>query len=353
MNRLSDFDIPQRPRFHGGPTEVGVHVLSQHVFCPRAAILALEMGKDNGEEGQEQEGGPRLAGVFDYDLHRFAEAIQSAWHEVRLWATLVAAATILVFGLWRLWSPLAGLVGTLPLFLCLARFWDLSSRLIDLIRERAVFLSAPPLSVDLTSTEIQEVNWWSLRKAGFDCLKSVDAFRDPESRLVGKPWRLLVKGTSLRIPVVRKHRGDRIWRPQHRVRISAYCRLIETCQGGESPFGILMFSDTYQCLIIPNADVEQAKFKEAIQAVREFLHGFQVSRAAPMPPTDSRCRGCHFGQPRQFIAGETQTVFNGVAKEPFLTKAANNGLYHCPCGDLFEWVPPHDDALELRIATRR
>lgn len=355
MNRLNEFDIPQRPRFHGGSTEVGVHVLSEHVFCPRATILALEMGPDNGEEGQEQEQqrGPRLAGLFDYDAHRFAEAIQGAWNDVRLWATLSASAAILTLGVWRLWSPMAGLIGTLPFFLCLARLWELSSELIDLIRERAVFLAAPPLNIDLASTEIQKVNWWSLRKAGFDCLKPVDAFRDPESRLIGKPWRMLVKGTALRIPVIRKHRGDPIWRPQHRVRISAYCRLIETCQGGESPFGILMFAGTYECLIIPNTVVDQSKFDEALRNVREFLHGFELSRAAPMPPTDSRCRGCHLGQPRRFAAGVTQTTLGGIAKEPFRTQAADGELYHCPCGDLFEWVPPHDDALKLRIAQRR
>ena len=46
-------------------------------------------------------------------------------------------------------------------------------------------------------------------------------------------------------------------------------------------------------------------------------------------------------------------VLDGIAKEPFITKATDGGLYHCPCGDLFEWVPPHDDALKLRIAARR
>ena len=66
---------------------------------------------------------------------------------------------MLILGVWRLWSPMAGLIGTLPLFLCLARLWDVSSRLIDLIRERAVFLAAPPLNVDLASTQILEVNW--------------------------------------------------------------------------------------------------------------------------------------------------------------------------------------------------
>ena len=41
-------------RFQGS----NVHVLSEHVFCPRAAILALESGEDEGDE--EPWLGPRL-----------------------------------------------------------------------------------------------------------------------------------------------------------------------------------------------------------------------------------------------------------------------------------------------------
>jgi hypothetical protein len=351
MNRIGEFDIPQRPRFHGGPTEVGVHVLSQHVFCPRAAILAMETGQDSGEEGQPL--GPRLDGCFDYDELRFAEAIRGAWNDVRSWGLLLAPAAMLILGLWRLWSPMAGLIGTLPCFYCLARLWEAAMRLIDLIRERAIFNATPPLNVDLTSTQIQEVNWWSLRKAGFDCLKPADAFRDPESGLVGKPWRMLVKGTTLRIPVIRKHRGEHVWRPQHRVRISAYCRLIETCQGGQAPFGILLFADSYDCLIIPNTVIEQSQFEEALQNAREFLHIYHQGQAAPMRPFDNRCLGCHFGQPRPFVAGETQTIINGTPIVPLRTEAADRKMYHCPCGDRFNWVPPHEEALELRISDRR
>lgn len=351
MNRLNQYDIPPRPRFHSGLIEVGVHVLSEYVFCERAAILALKMGQDSGEDGrnQEQRNGPRLHGLFDYDVHRFAEEIQAAWIRVRNWVTIVGAAMILAFGFWRLWSPMAGLVGTLPFFLSLARLWEVSTQLVDLIREQSIFRNAPPWNIDLAPTRIQKVDWWSLRKAGFDCLMPADSFRDPELRLVGKPWRMLVKGTSLRIPVIRKHLGEANWGPQHRIRISAYCRLIETCQGGESPFGILVFADSYDCLIIPNTIEEQGKFEEALYKAREFLRSYSVSPTAPMWPTDNRCRGCHLGKPREVVRGASETVLVGVPVQPFVKKGADGAFYHCSCGDLFERTPPHEDAIKLRI----
>lgn len=48
MEPESHPDIPRRSRFSSGPPEVGVHVLSEHVFCPRAALLALGIGRRHG-----------------------------------------------------------------------------------------------------------------------------------------------------------------------------------------------------------------------------------------------------------------------------------------------------------------
>jgi hypothetical protein len=350
MDNRAVFNIPQEPRFHNGPPEVGVHVLSEHVFCPRAALLARESGVDSGEEGVMPSQCPD--GVFDYDEHRFVEAIHAAWADVRFWLMMLAPALIFVLAVWRLWSPMTGLMATLPFFYCLARLWECGVRVVDLIREQAVFNAAAVTEVDSAATGIRQVNWWSLRKAGFDCLKPADSMSDPEYRLAGKPWRMLVKGTTLRIPVIRKHRGERVWRPQHRVRISAYCRLIEVCQGGHAPFGILLFADSYECLIIPNTVVEKSQFEQALEEVRDFLRLQEQGQFAPMKPVDNRCRGCPFGEPRQFERGQ-ETKVNGMPIVPLQTNAADNKLYHCPCGDRFNWVPPHELAVKLRIAQRR
>ena len=200
--------------------------------------------------------------------------------------------------------------------------------------------------------QIQEVNWWSLRKAGFDCQKLVDPHRDPAERLVGRPWRVLTKGTTLRIPVIRKHRGERVWRPQHVVRVAAYCRLIKNCELGNSPFGVLMFAGSYECLIIPNTTAAQFQLEKALEDVREFLNVYEGGKFIPTEPADNRCSGCHWGKPCQFVAGKTDTILNGNPVIPLRTKAKEQ-YFHCACGDRFQWVPPHDDSVGLGIAERR
>ena len=51
-----------------------VHVLSEYVFCPRAAVLADGRGDDTGEE--ERELGPKLGSFADFDEARFAELLE-------------------------------------------------------------------------------------------------------------------------------------------------------------------------------------------------------------------------------------------------------------------------------------
>ena len=74
----------------------------------------LETGEDDGED--ERPLGPRLDEFLDYDEHRFAEELRTAYGKLRLWLTLLAPAALLVLVVWRLHSSWAGLVVSLPLF---------------------------------------------------------------------------------------------------------------------------------------------------------------------------------------------------------------------------------------------
>jgi hypothetical protein len=161
---------------------------------------------------------------------------------------------------------------------------------------------------------------------------------------------VLTKDTTVRIPVIRKHRGDRVWREQHVVRTAAYCRLIKTCELGDAPFGVLMFAGSYDCLIIPNTSAAQFKFEKALEDARDLLGDIEAGTAAE--PTDKRCSGCHWGKPCVYVAGETDTVLKGNTLVPLRTKAKGR-YFHCPCGDRFLWVPRHRDAIGLGIAEGR
>ena len=115
---------PEHPQRE--PDSVNVHVLSEYVFCPRAAVLASESGEDWGDE--EKELGPRLDMFVDYDDQRFDEALRAVWGKFRFWLTVAAPAGLLVLAVWRLKSPLNGLIVSLPLCYCGVKAWEIRFR---------------------------------------------------------------------------------------------------------------------------------------------------------------------------------------------------------------------------------
>lgn len=338
---------------------VGVHALSEQVFCNRAGILAQCTGQDEGQEG-EPNLGPKLDWLGDYDEKKFAEAIEIAWGELRYWGTLLAVALASLPVIWLIvasgWGRgrgfLAVWVGCAPALYCGAQAVQSISWLIRLIRERAVFDRSNEISIDFDAEEVREVNWWSLRKAGFDCRAPVDPYFDPTLRLAGKPWRVLIKDRTIRIPVVYKRRGDRSWGPQHLARIAAYCHLIESQEGAESPFGILMFAGSYDCLIIPNTLKARSTYRQALEALRELLVSHARELAIAAGPRDNRCRGCHWGAPRRQTE-TSQTMMNGKPVSPKLAKGKDGAWRHSPCADVFGEIPPHADAIELEMTLPR
>lgn len=355
MTASADSDDTPLPRPLVHPLrQIGVHVLSEHVFCPRAALIAHETGPDQGDE--EPCLGPRLDFFTDYDEHRFAEDLHQRWGELRLWLTLSAPAILLVLLVGYFHSPLAGLVVSLPLFLLGERCWRVLKQIIALVRERVAYRAAPVAEIDMAPTEVKKLNWWSLRKAGFDCVKLVDSLSRPEGELKGNPWRMLKHGNTIGIPVIHRHRGSREWGPQHEVRLAAYCRLIEQCERRSSPFGVILFAGTHDCVIIPTTPASQMRLELAILDAHEFLAIQDRGTHIPAPPTDNRCAGCPHGEPRQFQRGASETVLNGEQLPAYTTNSVRRsdgrlrGVFHCVCGDRFKWVPPHKDAIRLGIA---
>jgi len=350
----SDFSHASRFKF-ATPRKIGVHVLSEHVFCPRAALIAYESGSDAGDE--EPNLGPRLDLFIDYDEHKFIEAIHQAWGNMRLWLTLMAPAVFFVILAVCFQWVLASLVLSLPIFVLLAKSWDTLNNIIALIREQARYRDAPEVMIDLELTETKRLSWWSLRKAGFDCNKLKDPLDDPASCLVGNPWRQLKKG-SIVVPVIRRRRGNSDWGPQHEIRIAAYCDLIEKCTTGTVPFGVILFAGTSDCVIIPNTHARHMLFERAFKSVANFLERQAAGADRPDPPIDRRCTGCPHGEPRLFQQGKSATILNGKPLAACIAKSVGTdeklrGIFHSNCGDRFEWVPRHKDAIALGIARER
>ncbi len=352
----SDFRADWRPPHPPRSTRpaIGVHVLSEHVFCPRAAIIAQESGPDEGNE--EPNLGPRLDLLGDYDELRFTEAVHQGWGDMRLWLTLLAPAVMVVLLAGSLHSIFAAVFVSLPVLILLVKCWESLSQIIRLVRERARLRAAAVVEIDLTSTEIRRMDWWSLRKSGFDCIKLSDPLSLPDDELTGKPWRMLCKGNTIGIPVIRRHPGSSEWGPQHEVRLAAYCELIEQCQIRSSPFGVILFADTRQCVLVPITAAVKMRLQLALESLQEFLELEARGTHIPQAPTDRRCTGCLQGKPVKFQPGETEFRLNG---KPLRANAINSkqesdgkhrGAFHSLCGDRFRWAPPHRNAVYLGIA---
>lgn len=344
---MSDSDLHRSSRFDSTIPAVSVHVLGEHVFCPRAAQLAVESKREEEEEVRPL--GPRLDWFGDFDERRFAEALHLAWREFWICLTFLTAATMVAFAVGYATTWFWGWLASLFAVALLMKLWHALLGVIQVVRERSALLGATPVEIDPHFTDIRPVNWWALRRAGYDCRLPQEKNYDSEECVAGKPWRILVKDNTIHIPVIKKL-GDHSYGKQHIVRLAAHCRLMEACENARAPFGVLIFSGSSECVLFPYGESAKLELADALHEVREFL--MQVANGTfKMPhPTDRRCSGCHHGRPRSYIVGISETVLNGLRLLPRLGKSAKGGRYHCTCGDRYDWVPGHRSAITLGIA---
>jgi hypothetical protein len=211
---------------------------------------------------------------------------------------------------------------------------DLSARLQ--LEEQAA-LERP----DPDSHGSEAVNWWSLLKTGFEVLEYEDPHEDPSLRLSGRPWRVLRDG-SMRIPVFRKRNGKPELKGQHYARMAAYCHLVEVAEDKSAPYGIVLFADGYSGVTVPNSDNNAELFFDGLKRARQTIRSLRADPQGPDEPHDTgRCLRCPHGYPTVCKQSE--------AKRP--TQGTNGRLYRSPCGERFDWVPPHEVAAEKGICT--
>ena len=251
--------IPQQSEFGNAQfTEplIGVHVLAQVEFCQRAGIINSEQAAE--DTGEESESLQRLDYLPDYEETIIRERLTSIM--LRFWfATIIVVAAVIAVCLLSIRSAELGILCSLPL--AAALFWWIGIvRAIVILRHRLdAALAAVPNEPVLSNLSEEVFNWWDLRKAGYEVDRMPEPMIDRSHRLAGRPWRVLRKG-GLRIPVFRKHRGDRSVHSQHRVRIAAYCHLIEACEGSSAPFGLVMFAGSYDVVVVPNNAANNSAF---------------------------------------------------------------------------------------------
>lgn len=71
---------PADPAASGDSPWIGIHVLSEFVFCPRAGVLSFELGSE--ETGEERDRVPPLDYLPDFELELIEERLQQEWQSV-------------------------------------------------------------------------------------------------------------------------------------------------------------------------------------------------------------------------------------------------------------------------------
>ena len=324
---------------------LGAHVACVACFCPRAAVLAHHRGAD--DRGQDLDYTPPLDYLPNYDTEEIEQTVQQCWGDVQfvllglflVFVLAVVLGTAVDARLWLLFV-VACLWGARSLYITFTDIITLHRRLRQAIQADA----ARPIE---EYDEPQPVNWWRLIRSGLTPVEYDDPHEDPQLRGAGRPWRVLHDG-SLRIPVFRKWSGKHELSDQHLARIAAYCHLIETAEGGRSPYGIVLFGDDVLGMTVPNIERNQNRFHEGLRTERDVT---RTKTSAPhlvaTPPT-SHCRQCPLGKPRRHRTVSPIADGSSVG-DVFRTRAKDGRLYHSPCGDCFRWVPPHAKAAELEL----
>ena len=338
---------------------IGVHSLSEFVFCPRAGLISFgQQTDDTGTDGWT----PDLSYSPPYDMLAIEPQITELRNEQQAIGLGMAVGVAFLVMLYLFVKPFVTLlffIVAVPIALFfLNRLVRIQLRVLQLSKTLAEYRNAERIQPKLENPELEEVPWLSLMRAG-DLERCHDPFIDEELGLAGQPWKLFRSG-KLCLPVFKckmpKPRladgGDKainlLYR-QHYVRMAAYCELIQRCTGHLSPAGIILFAGTYRAVVVKvDADPKiKEELQLAIESAHETISIFKAKHCVEQPD-ENICSGCPHGFPRRFNYASTSILKDGT---PVPTKLHVIGekTVHSRCGDFFKWVPPHKQAYEYQL----
>ena len=325
----------------GQQVGIGVRTLGEFVFCPRAGIVAASKGDD---EAESDDNPVRLDFLPQYSLTVIEEQLALHLRALGSWAGRFIGVFIVMAVAWYFDWKIAVLIGAVVLFWFGRRMsWEMWA-VSTLSDSRRQAIAAEPKEPPENLAGQQLVNWWELLKAGFDSIRLQEKLCDETTKLTGKPWRVLRKG-SLRIPVIKigddYYEGGRYWiYPQHEIRLAAYALLLSACEGGEVPYGIVLFGNSYEGVAVPITDKLRGEVHSKMAELAAAL--VAAKKGTPPPVPDSAlCLKCPLGKPEtvakaQIIQLDTGKVHGRTGRD--------GRLYHSECGDCFGWTPPHEKA---------
>ena len=336
---------------HDDP-QIGVHVMTEFIFCPRAGLLSYEQQVE--EEELERK---HYLNFFPFlprwNLQQIEKSLSQELMLFWLSAFALIASLFLVrrelaigVSFDRLNLQLGvGAVAVISLYFLLT----LVQRVLVLMQRRKAAKDAKPEEPDPDSPNNQPVNWWNLLKAGYDSIPYEEKLHDERWRFAGNIKRVLRKG-GLRVPVFRLRRNVRHLYRQHYARMAAYCHLLEVCEGAESPFGVILFEGSFDGITVPNNSASQAAFYYGLREARKVIRQ-QRDRGSdpPSPERENICAGCKHGFPRVHRPKTKAMRCAGIPVPANITIGVDSRRYHSDCGDRFGWTPPHERMHEKEL----
>ncbi len=337
-NRAGNEDRRLVASGHDDP--LGVHVITEFLFCPRAGVIAHE--SEESDRGQDTR--PiRLGYLPRYDQARIAEAIGRITMYL-IGGVVGGLLSIGLCGILTLTVSPTFLIGCWLLLLVLVvgvatGCWAL----VVLTHRHSRAAGAKPKEPKFDGDNPTAADWWGLIAAGFELRIWPDPLEDSEWKLAGRPWRVLVRGETY-VPVFLRNSDNRKLHKQHFARMAAYCQLLQRQAGGESPFGVILYAKTQDAVAIPNSGAAHRALADGAAGMRRLLPNLKGGLQPEPPADESICRGCPNGamQVYQEIPQRSED------QPPFLEKSRGKH-YHCVCGDRFRATPPHRSAIALGI----
>jgi hypothetical protein len=329
-----------------GPDDpvIGVYVLSQFAFCPRAGLCAYEANQEWTEDDPLP---AQLDFLPRYDIRRVENAIgecvtKLTWFVAGLLFTLSA-------GLFLAMRFASELIWLLPVLLLpfLVAMSPTIKNLQDLLRCQWEFKTVSAAEPDPGSDVIQPVNWFAMLKAGFMSVP-YSRLSHEKWKLQGKPWRVLRRG-ALRIPVFFQAATDERLHPKHLAKAAAYCHLLQTAETLESPYALVLKEGTLEGVAIPYNARSRRLFHDALRLARLTIQDAADGQNPAPPEQISLCSGCPFGEPHRYQPVSIEEKQERTALPMYVLLSKSKTIYHSHCGDRFEWIPPHKNAERLGL----
>lgn len=313
------------------PRDIGVHELTEFVFCPRAGIHAVEYPEQANPVLQAQ----RLDYSPDYELGILWDAL------LRRLRSILTITIGGVFGICiTTFSEHSSRFMFQATIVCLCWFFlkPTLRELPSLCQTIQKARTAEPAEPNLDNRAIEQIGWWQLIAAGYEIIK-LDPIRNDKLKIATRIWRVMRRGNTM-IPVFHrrsKNSGEPLF--QHEIRIAAYCYLLRA-NGFESPFGVILDHGTEMCWIIKDNAKRQQQLVSEILRARAMIDSAAQGEEIPEPRNATACRGCHWGEPKKEAATKYIILSGGEAQPSTIWR--NGEKIRSICGDRFTWFPPFE-----------